>query len=211
MVSFDNNDHDDYIKLIMNDYNCERCEEKEKIIQNNEQRINDYIAYIKKQSMPKSFRDGPSTHTLTQTDADFSGGVNNTSSNTSLDKSGSNLRSCHKILLSNYIRQFRVYLDNLDDEETEKTTQMQTKLSSVAEKQKVTLFHEEEEPDTSLVTKELIQEIMSMSLDMITDLLVYSGEESTTTQVFKTVEFGLNSDQLKEMQNVARTERKSCH
>ena len=81
--------------------------------------------------------------------------VNNNSSN-SLDKSGHNLRSCHKILLSNYIRQFRVYLDNLDEEMSDKTSQMQDKISQVADKQKITLFHEEEEPDTSLVTKELI-------------------------------------------------------
>lgn len=48
MDSFDNKDNDDYIRLIMNDYTCERCEEKDKIIVNNEQRIADYIAYIKK-------------------------------------------------------------------------------------------------------------------------------------------------------------------
>jgi hypothetical protein len=129
-----------------------------------------------------------------------------------LDKSSGSLRSCHKILLSNYIRQFRVYLDNLDEEMTEKTLLMQNKLTDMAEKQKITLFHEEEDPDTSAVTKELIQEIMSMTLDMITDLLTFSGEESVQAQpVFKTVEFGLNFEQLKEMQNVARTERKSCH
>jgi DNA-binding protein H-NS len=135
MISFDNNDHDDYIKLIMTDYNCERCEEKDKVIQNNEQRINDYIAYIKKQSMQKSHKESLLFNSHTQTEADFSN-VNNTSSNgnNSMDKSSSNLRSCHKILLSNYIRQFRVYLDNLDEEESEKTTQMQTKLSSVADK-----------------------------------------------------------------------------
>jgi Zn ribbon nucleic-acid-binding protein len=48
MVSFDNNDHDDYIKLIMNDYNCGRCEEKDKILKANEERINEFKAYIKK-------------------------------------------------------------------------------------------------------------------------------------------------------------------
>jgi len=106
-----------------------------------------------------------------------------------------------------------VYLDNLDEEESEKTSKMQQKLSMMAQKQKITLFHEEEDPDTSLVTRGLIQEIMSMSQDMITDLLVFSIEESSplSTPVFRTVEFGLNFDELKEMQNVARTERKSCH
>ena len=69
---------------------------------------------------------------------------------------------------------------------------MQAKISAVAEKQKITLFHEEEDPDTSLVTKELIQEIMSMSLDMINDLLDYGKDETPPTQVFKTIEFGLN-------------------
>jgi hypothetical protein len=50
---------------------------------------------------------------------------------------------------------------------------------------------------------------MAMSLDMITDLLAFSGEEPTVK--FKTVEFGLNLAELKEMQTLARTERKSCH
>ena len=58
---------------------------------------------------------------------------------------------------------------------------MQAKISGVAEKQKITLFHEEEDPDTSLVTKELIQEIMSMSLDMINDLLDYGKDETPPT------------------------------
>lgn len=174
MISFDNNDHDDYIKLIMNDYNCERCEEKDKTLKSNEERINEYKAYIKKQGAQK-----PVKESIVYIES--ASVVHNTSSNNSLDKSGGNLKSCHKILLSNYIRQFRVYLDNLDEEETEKTTQMQAKISGVAEKQKITLFHEEEDPDTSLVTKELIQEIMSMSLDMINDLLDYGKDESPPT------------------------------
>jgi hypothetical protein len=50
-----------------------------------------------------------------------------------------------------------------------------------------------------------------MSLEMIMDLLVFSGEEAVVQTQFKTVEFGLNQEQLKEMQTLARTERKSCH
>jgi hypothetical protein len=34
----------------MNDYKCENCDDKDKIIQINEKRIGDYINYIKKQS-----------------------------------------------------------------------------------------------------------------------------------------------------------------
>ena len=113
MVSFDHNEHDDYIKLIMHDYICERCEEKDKTIKNNEERISEYMAYIKKQQNAQK----PVKESVVQVD---SPSLQNNSSN-SLDKSGSNLRSCHKILLSNYIRQFRVYLDNLDEEVSEKT------------------------------------------------------------------------------------------
>jgi hypothetical protein len=50
MDSFDMGDHDNYVKCIMNEYQCERCEEKTKVISNNEQRIEEYIAYIKKHS-----------------------------------------------------------------------------------------------------------------------------------------------------------------
>jgi hypothetical protein len=149
MDSFDKGDHDDYVKCIMNDYQCERCEEKAKVISNNEQRIEEYIAYIKKHSGSRLARDVQLCSSGVQTDAE-------PQQNTSLDRSGGPLRSSHKILLSNYIRQCRVYLDNLEEEQSEKTVQMQEKLSLVAERQKITLFHEEEDPDTSLVTKELI-------------------------------------------------------
>jgi hypothetical protein len=178
MDSFDQ--QDDFVRNIMNEYRCERCEEKDSIIHNNEERINDYIAYIKKQSL-KNFKG--STEACTQTDIDGN------TSNSSLDKSGGNLRSSHKILLSNYIRQFRVYLDNLEEEQSEKTKQMQQKLGLMASRQKIPLFWEEEEPDTSLVTKGLVQDIMSMSLDVIADLLLASSEEAPA---FKTIDFGLS-------------------
>lgn len=48
---------------------------------------------------------------------------------------------------------------------------MKAKINDIAVKQKITLFEEEEEPDSSLITSELVQDIMVMSLDMITDLL----------------------------------------
>ena len=48
---------------------------------------------------------------------------------------------------------------------------MKNKINDMAIKQKITLFEEEEEPDSSLITSELVQDIMVMSLDMITDLL----------------------------------------
>jgi hypothetical protein len=38
----------------MSDYKCESCEEKDKIVKNNEERIEDYINYIKKQSMQRA-------------------------------------------------------------------------------------------------------------------------------------------------------------
>jgi hypothetical protein len=37
--SFDNLEGEDIIRAIMNDYACERCDDKERIIQNNESRI----------------------------------------------------------------------------------------------------------------------------------------------------------------------------
>ena len=46
--SIDNYENEDIVRAIMNDYTCEKCEEKDRIIENNEQRIADYISYIKK-------------------------------------------------------------------------------------------------------------------------------------------------------------------
>jgi hypothetical protein len=54
MDSFDKHDNEDIIRAIMTDYSCEKCDEKERVIENNEQRINDYIQYIKKQSMQRA-------------------------------------------------------------------------------------------------------------------------------------------------------------
>lgn len=57
--SIDNVENEDIVRAIMNDYTCEKCEQKEKIIENNEQRINDYIAYIQKQSLQRHNRGSP--------------------------------------------------------------------------------------------------------------------------------------------------------
>jgi len=50
---------------------------------------------------------------------------------------------------------------------------MKTKLYQIADAQRITLFDDEgEEPDQSLINDELIQEIMSLSLDLIAELLL---------------------------------------
>lgn len=41
--SFDKGENADIIRAIMTGYTCEKCDEKDRIIQNNENRINDYI------------------------------------------------------------------------------------------------------------------------------------------------------------------------
>ena len=46
--SMDKEENEDIVRAIMNDYTCEKCQEKDKIIENNEQSISDYIAYIQK-------------------------------------------------------------------------------------------------------------------------------------------------------------------
>ena len=43
MDSFDKHENADIIKAIMTGYTCEKCDEKDRIINNNENRINDYI------------------------------------------------------------------------------------------------------------------------------------------------------------------------
>ena len=50
---------------------------------------------------------------------------------------------------------------------------MKTKLYQIADAQRITLFDDEgEEPDQNLINDELIQEIMSLSLDLIAELLL---------------------------------------
>lgn len=64
------------------------------------------------------------------------------------------------------------YVDNIEDQESEGTEKIKSKLNQLAQEQRITLFDEEEEPDPSIITPELIQDIMSMSVDMISDLLL---------------------------------------
>ena len=52
--SMDKEENEDIVRAIMNDYTCEKCQEKDKIIENNEQSISDYIAYIQKQSLQRA-------------------------------------------------------------------------------------------------------------------------------------------------------------
>lgn len=79
---------------------------------------------------------------------------------------------------------------------------MKTKLSEIAEKQRITLFDEEEEPDTSIITQDLIQQIMSISLEIVCDLLDEASQQELQLPkvVFQTVQFGISIQQLKEMQ-----------
>lgn len=81
------------------------------------------------------------------------------------------LKASHKLLLNNYVRQVKEYVDNVEVQDEEATEKMKAKLDSLALSQKITLFDEEEQPDPSLITQELLQDIMGMSLDMISDLL----------------------------------------
>jgi hypothetical protein len=50
-----------------------------------------------------------------------------------LDQSTS-LKACHKILLNNYVRQFKEYIDNIEDQDSEKTSKMKGKINSLAQK-----------------------------------------------------------------------------
>jgi hypothetical protein len=88
-----------------------------------------------------------------------------------IDQSMSPLKASHKLLLNNYVRQVKDYLDNIEDQEAESTEKIKLKLNTLAQAHRITLFDEEEQPDPSIITQELIQDIMSMSVDMISDLL----------------------------------------
>lgn len=94
---------------------------------------------------------------------------------------------------------------------------MKNKLSEISLKQKITLFDEEEDADQSLITPELIQKIISISLDITCELLdeAVVPESPPIIQepktVYQAVQFGLNFVQLKEIQASGRAERKACH
>ena len=166
----------------MNDYTCEKCEEKDRIIENNEQRIADYISYIKKNTKHANQKQdqvqavnaivdngrgnqssiGRTTNCIsTQTDneykaeeqqshsSNFAGlRVETNNSQSSLlagglhssgaigiskdgGAQGSNsslLRASHQILLNNYLRQLKIYLDNVEDQESEPIEKMKARL-----------------------------------------------------------------------------------
>lgn len=44
----DKTENEDIIRSIMQNYSCEKCEQKDRQIKINEERIEDYINYIKK-------------------------------------------------------------------------------------------------------------------------------------------------------------------
>ena len=185
MDSFDKHDNEDIIRAIMADYSCEKCDEKDRLIENNEQRINDYIQYIKKQSMQRAHQQNQQKNTtdsscqtdkvqeVAAADQQMQNLSNHSSSMTSglIDQSMSPLKASHKLLLNNYVRQVKDYVDNIEDQEADTTEKIKVKLNSLAQAHRITLFDEEEQPDPSIITQELIQDIMSMSVDMISDLL----------------------------------------
>ena len=100
--------------------------------------------------------------------------LNHNNSNTSSGGANPNssiLKASHQILLNNFIRQAKVYLDNVEEQESEPIEKMKKKLEEVATSQRITLFDEDELPDTDLITPALIQQIMQMSMDLVNDLL----------------------------------------
>lgn len=55
------------------------------------------------------------------------------------------------------MRQIKEYLDNVEDQDQEPISKMKDKLNQVASAQRITLFDEDEVPDPSVITEELIQ------------------------------------------------------
>lgn len=107
---------------------------------------------------------------------------------------------------------------------------MKGRLDQVANQQRITLFDEDEGPDSDLITPQLIQQVIQLSMDLINDLL-QAQKAATADSVlieqqppqiiekiiekvsiqFKTIDLGLTSAELKDMQKLAREERKACH
>ena len=50
------------------------------------------------------------------------------------------------------MRQVKEYLDNVEEQELESIEKMKNKLEQVASSQRITLFDEDELPDTDLIT-----------------------------------------------------------
>lgn len=121
------------------------------------------------------------------------------------------------VLLNNFIRQAQTFILNMDDQESPSCSKMKTKLNTMAEEQKITMWDEEEEPDSTLITQTLVQDITEISLDLVDDLIKVNTDlqrQSTQAQAeTQPSSFTLDIDmtKLKLMQAEARKERKACH
>ena len=110
-----------------------------------------------------------------------------------------------------------MYLDRCDDENCKTLDKMKERLDMIAAAQHITLFDEDDDSnDEGEIKPELIQQIVDVSLDMTYELIVVllAGQpkkETKVTTVYRTIDFGLTMANLKDMQSLARGERKQCH
>ena len=108
-------------------------------------------------------------------------------------------------------------MDNIEDQDSQEAVKLKQKLGSIAKKQKIYLFDEEEIPDPDLITNEMIFMTMSNSLDLIQELLTYSEvkkvEEPAPQKIvsMQYIDFGITLAEMKQMQQLSRGERKKCH
>lgn len=118
------------------------------------------------------------------------------------------------VLLNNFIRQAQTFVNNMDNQEGETCSKMKSKLLTLAEEQKITLFEEEEDvADPTLITQTLVQDICDIGLDLVSDLIKVNSSlrHVNCHPQAPPVQLSIDLKQLKEMQINARKERKACH
>jgi len=99
----------------------------------------------------------------------------------------------------------KLYSDNTEFQKSNETLKLKQRVSSIVEKQKISLFEEEDEmPDSSLVTAKLMHELTCISAELVSELL---HKSDTIKQEAQSVDIGITLDELKKMQQVARQER----
>ena len=129
------------------------------------------------------------------------------------------IKSCDRILFNNLFRDFKKFADNVQGPDHERLQKLHTMLNTHLHG--MSLCYEDEDPDPSLVTQELVFDCIYNSIDLISALLKansklfnrISGSNLPSDQGSRQDEpsLGVSLVEMKQMQTLAKQERQSCH
>lgn len=114
-------------------------------------------------------------------------------------------------MLSNFIRKVNTYIENTEYQECNAAIKIKSTLFKLTKSHNISLFDEEDDPDSSLITNDLIHDLTLTGLDLVSDLIKHNQQlayhiqkQSEMKPVVKQVELGIDLPQMKEMQSKAR-------